>query len=109
MKELLIELQPLIYQAVIVVLTTLGTYLGAKAKKYIDYKRMVEIVEKTVEYVEELGYQDELLKGQAKFELAKQRTFEWLEQQGIPYVEIQVEILINALVKEIRDNEKEIE
>ena len=40
MKELLLELQPIIYQAVIVVLTTLGTYLGAKAKNYIDYNKI---------------------------------------------------------------------
>ena len=109
MKELLLELQPLIYQGLVIAITALGTYLGAKAKNYIDYNRMVDIVAKTVTYVEELGYEDELLKGQAKFDLAKDKAFEWLTARGIPFTEVELEILIKSLVKEMRDNEKEIE
>ena len=44
MKELLIELQPLIYQGLVIAITALGTYLGAKAKNYIDYNRKGAIV-----------------------------------------------------------------
>lgn len=105
MKELLIGLQPIIYQAIVVVLTAVGTYLGAKAKAYIDYNRMVDIVKKTVHYVEELGYEDELLKGELKFLLAKEKAFEWLNEKNIPVTEIELEILIKALVKEMRDEE----
>ena len=105
MNELLLELQPIIYQAIVVTLTALGTYLGAKAKAYIDYNRMVDIVRKTVHYVEELGYQDELLKGELKFELAKEKAFEWLNEKHIPFSEVELEILIKALVKEMRDEE----
>ena len=107
MNELLLELQPIIYQGAVVVLTALGTYIGAKIKQYIDYKRMVEIVKETVKYVEQLGYKDELLKGQEKFEKAYFTAFKWLEDKGIPFSEVELEILIEAMVQEI--NEKEVE
>lgn len=107
MTELLIELQPIIYQAAVVVITAFGTYLGSKAKQYVDYNRMVDVVQKTVEYVEELGYRNELLKGEEKFLLAKEKSFEWLSARNIPFTEVELEILINALVKEMRDKEKE--
>ena len=105
MKELIIELQPIIYQALIVIITGLGTYLGATAKKYFNYNRMVDIIKKTVEYVEELGYQDELLRGEAKFKLAKETAYKWLGERNIPFSEVELEILIQALVKEMRDKE----
>lgn len=105
MKELLIELQPIIYQGLIVLITSLGAYFGAVIKKNFDYKRMVDIVKKTVEYVEELGYQDELLKGSEKFEMAKEKAFNWLVDRNIPFSEVELEILINALVNEMRKEE----
>lgn len=105
MKELLIELQPIIYQGLIVLITSVGAYFGSVIKKNFDYKRMVDIVKKTVEYVEELGYQDELLKGSKKFEMAKEKAFIWLKERNIPFSEVELEILINALVNEMRKEE----
>lgn len=103
MNDLLIELQPLINEAFKLVLIALGGYIGAKFKQHINYNRMVDIVEKTVRYVEQLGYKDELLKGQAKFDEAYITAFQWLEDKGIPFSDVELKILIEAMVNELNE------
>ena len=99
MNELMTELQPIIMNAAVVILTAVGSYVGLKVKTFIKEKADTEtkrkVVETTCKYVEQL-YKD--LDGAEKLEKAKDNILEQLNEKGITIMELELDVLIEATV-----------
>ncbi|WP_346697872.1 phage holin, LLH family [Thomasclavelia spiroformis] len=104
MNELMTELQPIIMNAAVVILTAIGSYVGLKVKTFIKEKADTDakkkVVETTCKYVEQI-YKD--LDGAAKLEKAKDNILEQLNEKGITISELELDVLIEATVNGFKD------
>lgn len=99
MNELMIELQPIIMNAAVVILTAIGSYVGLRVKTFIKEKTDTEtkkkVVETTCKYVEQLYFD---LEGEAKLKKAKESILEQLNEKGVTITELELDVLIEATV-----------
>ena len=111
MEELMNQIQPLIINSAVVVLTSIVSYVGIKVKKFFEEKADTEtkkrIVKTTCQYVNQV-YKD--LDGDAKLEKAKENILEQLNEQGLQITDLELRVLIEATVnsfkKEVTSSEK---
>lgn len=101
------ELTPLITNLLLTLVGVLFTYLGIQAQKLMTrvtrskevhqikeaFEANQEFAKATVEYVEKIGEQIGI-EGEEKFELAKIKLIEVLEQKGISISEAEIDMLI---------------
>lgn len=99
MNELMNQLQPIIMNAAVVILTAIGSYVGLKVKTFVKEKADTDtkkkVVETTCKYVEQI-YKD--LDGATKLEKAKDNILAQLNEKGISISELELDILIEATV-----------
>lgn len=100
-KEIMMELQPLLLNALVVVIGALATWLGAKYRSVVNTKEKRAIVISTVNYVEQVAEALEIKK-EEKFELAKSKALEWLNLKGFTISEVELEILIEEAVRNLK-------
>lgn len=104
MEELMTQLQPLIINAAVVILTALGSWVGVKIKQVYTDKVNTEtkqkVVETTCRYVNQL-YKD--LDGPAKLEKAQAEIIEQLNSKGVKITELELRVLIEAAVNGFKD------
>ena len=101
------ELTPIIYNLLLALIGVLSTYLGIQVKRLMTrvtrskevhqikeaFETNQEFAKATVEYVEKIGEQIGI-EGREKFELAKVKLTEILEQRGISISESEIDMLI---------------
>lgn len=101
------ELTPLITNLLLTLVGILFTFLGIQAQKLMTrvtrskevhqikeaFEANQEFAKATVEYVEKIGEQIGI-EGEEKFELAKNKLTEVLEQKGISISEAEIDMLI---------------
>ena len=99
MEQFMAELQPLIINAAIVVLTGIGTWVGKIIgewfKEKINTKTKTDIVKTTCEYVQQV-YKD--LDGESKLQKAQEAIVEQLNEKGITITELEMRVLIESTV-----------
>ncbi len=104
MNELMTELQPIIMNAAVVILTAIGSYVGLKVKTFIKEKADTDtkrkVVETTCRYINQL-YDD--LDGAEKLEKAKENILAQLNEKGITISELELDVLIEATVNGFKD------
>ena len=104
MNELMTQLQPIIMNAAVVILTAIGSYVGLKVKTFIKEKADTDtkkkVVETTCKYVEQI-YKD--LDGESKLEKAKDSILEQLNEKGVSISELELDVLIEATVNGFKD------
>ena len=104
MEELMIQLQPLIVNAAVTILTTIGVWLGAEVKKFLVEKANTEekrrIIETTCRYVNQL-YHD--LSGPEKLQKAKDAILQQLDEKGISITELEMDVMIEATVNGFKE------
>ena len=101
MNDLLIELQP----HLIAILEALLSYLGYKMIKLINNKiakdkqeAIIDVVKGVVAFVEQVAKIDVELVGIEKFNLAKDRALEILNEKGLEITNAELEMLIESFV-----------
>lgn len=94
-SELLNALMPLILSAAGIILTAIGTWLARKVKVFLDSKEKRSIAEATVKYVEQIG---KALGSDEKFAKAKEAIVQQLNNEGIAFTDLELEVLIEATV-----------
>lgn len=102
-------IQSNLVQILATIFTTVASVIGMTIKsaytKYVNTKTKKEIVNSTVQYVEQVckssGYCSE-----EKFLKAKNKALEWLTEKGIKISEIELEIMIESAVSQIRKEVK---
>lgn len=102
--DLMTQLQPLIINAAITILTAVATYIGVMVKNFIQEKVNSEekkkIVETTCRYINQI-YKD--LDGPDKFEKAKESILQQLNEKGINITDLELEVLIESTVNSFKD------
>lgn len=93
--ELLNALLPLVLSALGVILAALGNYLAKQVKKFLDSKEKRSIAEATVKYVEQVG---KALGSDEKFAKAKETIVQQLNNEGISFTDLELEVLIESVV-----------
>lgn len=95
--------------AIIAVLTALVTFVGRRLVQLINEKTskeqrdvILDIVKGTVMFVEQITKKDIAIQGEAKFELAKETILILLQQEGLAITEIDLEVLIERFVLELK-------
>lgn len=86
------------------ILTAIFGFLGAKIKRYLDEKenaRIVQHIVKTTVLAVEQMYKG--LKGTDKYRMALENITEILEQKGIAVTELELQMLIEAVVSEFNE------
>lgn len=101
MNELLLELQPYL----IGILTVILGYVGNKLRLYFDAKintekqeQIKDIVKGVVAFVEQVAKVDVALKGQGKFNLAKEKAVLLLNEKGFAISEAELDMMIESFV-----------
>lgn len=109
MKEFLTA----IYPALLTLVTSVLTYMGYKVGQYFNQKisldeqtKIENIIQSTVLYVEEVAPQL-MIQGQEKLALAKAKSIEWLNKEGLPISETELDLLIHSFVNATRNAEEE--
>ena len=95
-NNLMTSLLPLILSASGVVLAAVGAWLAKQVKKFLDNKDKRAIAETTVKYIEMVG---KTLGGDEKFAKAKETLIQQLNNEGIPFTDLELEVLIEATVQ----------
>lgn len=113
MNMILNAIQNNIFDIVNTILIGVITFLGTKLKqtydKYINDKTKKEVVKATVEYVEQICSTLEIKKtSEEKFNQAKEKSIEWLNEKGISISETELEILIESAVNTLKKSLGEI-
>lgn len=102
--DLMTQLQPLIINAAITILTAVATYVGVMVKNFIQEKVNSEekkkIVETTCRYINQI-YKD--VDGPTKFEKAKESIVQQLNEKGINITDLELEVLIESTVNSFKD------
>ena len=108
MNELLLELQPYL----IGILTVILGYVGNKLRLYFDAKietekqeQIKDIVKGVVAFVEQVAKVDVELKGQEKFNLAKEKAVLLLNEKGFVISEVELDMLIESFVLGLKDGD----
>lgn len=107
MDMILNAIQDNIFNIVNTILIAVITFIGTKLKQiyndYINDKTKKEIVKATVEYVEQICSTLEIKKtSEEKFNQAKEKSIEWLNEKGISISETEIEILIESAVNTLK-------
>ncbi|QUN13616.1 hypothetical protein KEC48_03565 [Clostridium sp. C1] len=104
LNELMTELQPVIINAAVVVLTTVASYVGMKIKNIykekVDTETKKKVVETTCRYINQL-YND--LDGSQKLEKAKENIVDQLNEKGISITELELDVLIESTINSFKD------
>lgn len=104
LNELMTELQPVIINAAVVVLTTVASYVGMKIKNIykekVDTETKKKVVETTCRYINQL-YND--LDGSQKLEKAKENIVDQLNEKGISITELELDVLIESSVNSFKN------
>ena len=104
LEQLMLELQPLVINAVITIVGTVATYIGIRIKALVEEKVNTEkkekIVELTIRYINQI-YKD--LEGPAKFEKAKEVILEQLHEKGLEITELELAVMIESTVNAFKD------
>lgn len=103
-ENLMTQLQPLIINAAITILTAVATYVGVMIKNFVQDKVNSEekkkIVETTCRYINQI-YKD--VDGPTKFEKAKENILQQLNEKGINITDLELEVLIESTVNSFKD------
>lgn len=103
-------IQSNIMEIVVTVVTAIAGWIGVTIKnaytKYIDTKTKKEIVKATVEYVEQI-YKSVSATSEEKFNTAKDKALEWLNEKGIKISDTELEVLIESAVNSFNKNIKD--
>lgn len=95
-------IQENLIQLFISIIIAVASWLGVQIKnayvKYIDTKTKKEIVKATVEYVEQIS-KSISISSENKFNKAKEKALEWLNEKGIKISDTELEILIESAVQ----------
>jgi len=107
MDTILAGIQNNILEIINLILVGVFTYLGTRIKKlyekYVNDKTKKEVVKATVEYVEQICSTLDVKKtSQEKFNQAKEKSIEWLNEKGIDISETELEILIESAVNALK-------
>ena len=82
------------------IITAVIGYLGLRIKKiyqeYVNDKIKKDIIEKTVNYVEQVG---KTLTCEEKKQMVKEKALKWLEEKKITISDTELEIIIESAVK----------
>lgn len=104
LNELMTELQPVIINAAVVVLTTIVSYVGMKIKNIykekVDTETKKKVVETTCRYINQI-YND--LDGSQKLEKAKENIVDQLNEKGISITELELDVLIESTVNSFKN------
>lgn len=104
MEQLMNELQPLIINAAVVILTGIAGYVGNAVRKWLksvaDTNEKKKVVETTCKFINQV-YKD--LEGPKKFEKAKENILEQLNEKGIKITDLELEVLIESTVNGFKD------
>lgn len=104
LNELMTELQPVIINAAVVVLTTIASYVGMKIKNIykekVDTETKKKVVETTCRYINQL-YND--LDGSQKLEKAKENIVDQLNEKGISITDLELDVLIESTINSFKD------
>lgn len=99
MEELVSAIQPAVISLAATIITCLFGYVGLTVKnaytKYVDTDTKKKVVDSTVEYIEQV-YTD--IHGDDKFELAKEKVVNLLNEKCINISEEEIETLIESAV-----------
>lgn len=96
-------------QILATIITAVASFIGVSIKKaytkYVDTKTKKEIVNSTVEYIEQI-YKNVTITNEEKLAKAKEKALEWLNTKGLKISDTELEILIesavNGLKKELK-------
>lgn len=92
---------PIIVTALAGFFAWLGTAIKNKYNEKINTDLKRKIVEDVVKFVEQISVD---LKGPEKFQLAKEKAIEWLNDKNIKVSEVEIEILIESFCNALNDN-----
>lgn len=84
-------------QVIMLLITSLATWIGTTYKNYITLKQKKDIVEATVKYVEQTSTN---LNSREKFSKAKEKAIIWFKEKGIKISDTELEVLIESCVLE---------
>ena len=105
MSDILQELTPYLIGILGVLLTFLGRKLNIFLNERINkdqWDLIKDIVQGAVMFVEQISKQDVGLYGEKKFNLAKQRALEVLNDKGLAVTDDELELLIEKFVLEMK-------
>lgn len=104
LEELMTQLQPLIINAAVVIITGVGAAVGKWVHNWVKQKADTEekqkVVETTVKYVQQV-FKD--LDGEAKLEKAQETIVEQLNEKGIKITDLELRVMIEAAVNSFKD------
>lgn len=104
LDEIMLELQPLIVNAAVVIITTVataaGTWVHSWIKKKADTEEKKKVIETTVKYVNQV-YKD--LNGDEKLQKAQEAIVEQLNEKGVKITELELRVMIEAAVNTFKD------
>lgn len=108
MNELI---QSNLLNVIVAILTAIASWLGVTIKnaytKYVDTKTKKEIVNATVEYVEQVCKSLEI-SSENKFNKAKEKALEWLSEKNLKISDIELEIMIESAVNSFNQAVREV-
>ena len=104
LDEIMLELQPLIVNTAVVIITTVataaGTWVHSWIKKKADTEEKKKVVETTVKYVNQV-YKD--LNGDEKLQKAQEAIVEQLNEKGVKITELELRVMVEAAVNTFKD------
>lgn len=103
LDEIMIQIQPLIVNIAVTVLTIVAAYLGIKAKQFLEEKTSADqakkIIETTCQYINQV-YDN--LDGPAKYDKAREDILKQLDEKGIKLTDLQLKVLIESTVNSFK-------
>lgn len=98
-----------IFEILMTMATAVASFIGITIKnayiKYVDTKTKKEIVKSTVEYVEQVSSSTGM-SSENKFNKAKDKALEWLNEKGIKISDTELEVLIESAVNNFNNSVK---
>ena len=92
-------------QILATIITAVASFIGVSIKKaytkYVDTKTKKEIVNSTVEYIEQI-YKNVTVTNEEKLAKAKEKALEWLNTKGLKISDTELEILIESAVNGLK-------
>lgn len=105
MNEIIRELMPYFIGILGVLLTYLGRKLNIFLNERIDkdqWAMIKDVVQGAVKFVEQVSKIDVELQGELKFNLAKEKALQLLNDKGLTITDVELEILIESFVLEMK-------
>ena len=92
------------------IITAVASFIGVSIKKaytkYVDTKTKKEIVQATVEYIEQI-YKTAMITNEDKLAKCKEKALEWLNSKNLKISDTELEILIESAVNGLKNTNKE--